>query len=268
MIDIGVNLSNPRFASDIEETLERARQAGVKKLVLTGTSIDESRAVLALCERYSEAFPEMLYATAGIHPHDASTLDTESIGIIRDLAARPEVVALGEMGLDFNRNFSTPAEQEKAFEAQLELAAELQLPVFLHERDAADRQLQILKSYRDHLADAVTHCFTGSKQALFGYLDLDMYIGITGWICDKKRGQALQKLVSNIPLERLMVETDAPYLLPKNLPEPPKGKRNEPGFLPWVVEGIAECREESSEQIAAATSANTIRFFKLDQKAK
>jgi len=268
MIDIGVNLSNSRFAKDIDETLERAEQAGVIKLVLTGTSIDESRAVLELCKRYSEAFPEMLYATAGIHPHDASTLDTESICTLRELAAQPEIVAMGEMGLDFNRNFSTPMEQEKAFEAQLELAAELQLPVFLHERDAADRQLQILKSYRDHLVGAVTHCFTGSKQALFGYLDLNMHIGITGWICDKKRGEELQQLVSNIPLERLMVETDAPYLLPKNIPEPPKGKRNEPGFLPWVVEGIAEFREESSEQIATATSVNATRFFGLDQKAK
>jgi TatD DNase family protein len=268
MIDIGVNLSNPRFANDIIDTLKRATQAGVKKLVLTGTSIDESRSVLALCENYSELFPEMLYATAGIHPHDASTLHTESICILRELAARPEVVAIGEMGLDFNRNFSTPAEQEKAFEAQLELAIELQLPVFLHERDAADRQLQILKSYRDDLSDAVTHCFTGSKQALFGYLDLNMHIGITGWICDEKRGEELQQLVNNIPLERLMVETDAPYLLPKNMLEPPKGKRNEPSFLPWVIEGIAEFRKESSEQLAVATSANATRFFKLDQKAQ
>ena len=168
------------------------------------------------------------------------------------------------MGLDFNRNFSTPREQEKAFEAQLELAAELKLPVFLHERDAADRQLQIIKSYRDHLADAVIHCFTGSKQALFGYLDLNMHIGITGWVCDEKRGQALQQLVRNIPLERLMVETDAPYLLPKNMPEPPKGKRNEPAFLHWVIDGIAKYRDESSEQIAMATTKNALGFFRLD----
>lgn len=265
MIDIGVNLSNSRFAKDIDETLQRAKQAGVTKLVLTGTSVDESRAVVALCKDYCETFPGMLYATAGIHPHDAKTLDSQSIDILRELAARPEVVAIGEMGLDFNRNFSTPGEQEKAFEAQLELAAELQLPVFLHERDAADRQLQILKVYRDHLVDAVAHCFTGSKQALFGYLDLNMHIGITGWICDKKRGEALQQLASNIPLERLMVETDAPYLLPKNMPEPPQGKRNEPGFLPWVIKGVAQYREESCETLAKATSANATKFFRLEQ---
>jgi TatD DNase family protein len=263
MIDIGVNLSSSRFSKDTEEILDRAQQAGVEKLILTGTSIDQSRAVLALCQSHSEAYPETLYATAGIHPHDASTLDRESISILRELAAQPEVVAIGEMGLDFNRNFSTPAEQEKAFEAQLELAVELQLPVFLHERDAADRQLQILKSYRDHLTDAVTHCFTGSKQALFGYLDLNMHIGITGWICDEKRGEELQQLVNNIPLERLMIETDAPYLLPKNMPEPPKGKRNEPAFLPWVIEGVAKYRDESAEQIAIATSVNAEKFFCL-----
>jgi TatD DNase family protein len=263
MIDIGVNLSSSRFSKDTEEILDRAQQAGVEKLILTGTSIDQSRAVLALCQSHSEAYPETLYATAGIHPHDASTLNRESISILRELAAQPEVVAIGEMGLDFNRNFSTPAEQEKAFEAQLELAVELQLPVFLHERDAADRQLQILKSYRDHLTDAVTHCFTGSKQALFGYLDLNMHIGITGWICDEKRGEELQQLVNNIPLERLMIETDAPYLLPKNMPEPPKGKRNEPAFLPWVIEGVAKYRDESAEQIAIATSVNAEKFFCL-----
>jgi TatD DNase family protein len=266
MIDIGVNLSNPRFAEDIEQILQRAQQAGISKLVLTGTSVDESRAVLALCKDYSETFPGMLYATAGIHPHDAKTLDSESIYTLRELAAEPEVVAIGEMGLDFNRNFSTPAEQEKAFEAQLELAVELQLPVFLHERDAAERQLQILKAYRDYLVDAVAHCFTGSKQALFGYLDLNLHIGITGWVCDKKRGEALQQLVSNIPLERLMVETDAPYLLPQNMLKPPKGKRNEPEFLPWVIEGVAAYRQESREQIAKATADNATRFFRLGQK--
>ena len=267
MIDIGVNLSNSRFSKDIPETLSRAQKAGVEKLILTGTSIEESRAVLEICQSHCEAFPEMLYATAGIHPHDASSLNGESINRLRELASQPQIVALGEMGLDFNRNFSTPVEQEKAFEAQLELAAELKLPVFLHERDAADRQLQIINAYRDHLTDAVIHCFTGSKKALFSYLDLNLHIGITGWICDEKRGEGLQQLVSNIPLGRLMVETDAPYLLPKNMPEPPKGKRNEPAFLNWVIDGIAKYRDESSEQIAVATTENAARFFRLENSS-
>jgi len=263
LIDIGVNLSNSRFEKDRPEVLQRARDAGIEKLILTGTSVSESQSVVELCRQFTDQFPGMLYATAGIHPHDAKSLNRESIATLKALATEQHVVAIGEMGLDFNRNFSTPAQQEKAFEAQLELAAELQLPVFLHERDAAERQLQILRTYRDHLVDAVTHCFTGSREALYGYLDLDMYIGITGWVCDDKRGTGLQGLVADIPLQRLMVETDAPYLLPKNMPEPPKGKRNEPAFLPWVVSKIAEQRDESAEELAQQTSDNSLRFFRL-----
>ncbi|UVW34230.1 YchF/TatD family DNA exonuclease [SAR92 clade bacterium H455] len=264
LIDIGVNLSNSRFEKDRPEVLQRARDAGVEKLILTGTSVSESESVVELCRQFADQFPGMLYATAGIHPHDAKSLNRESIATLKALTTEQHVVAIGEMGLDFNRNFSTPAQQEKAFEAQLELAAELQLPVFLHERDAAERQLQILRTYRDHLVDAVTHCFTGSREALYGYLDLDMYIGITGWVCDDKRGTGLQGLVADIPLQRLMVETDAPYLLPKTMPEPPKGKRNEPAFLPWVVSKIAEQRDESAEELAQQTSDNSLRFFRLE----
>ena len=278
MIDIGVNLSNPRFAKDTQAVLTRAQQAGVEKLILTGTSIAESRAVSDLCAEYASQFNNMLFSTAGIHPHDAKEFTRSSINDMRELAAQRQVVALGEMGLDFNRNFSTPKAQEKAFEAQLELAAELRLPVFLHERDAADRQLQILKSYRYHLVDGVSHCFTGSKQALFGYLDLNLHIGVTGWISDDKRGESLQSLVHNIPLNRLMVETDAPYLLPKNMPKataektaPPentksakKVSRNEPAFLPFVIAAIAAHRSETKQEIAAATTANALRFFRLN----
>lgn len=263
LIDIGVNFSNSRFDKDRREVLQRARDAEVEKLIFTGTSVAESEAVVELCREFGESFPDMLYTTVGIHPHDAKALNRESMSILRTLAANPCVVAIGEMGLDFNRNFSTPAQQEKAFEAQLELAAELQLPVFLHERDAADRQLQILRTYRDHLTDAVTHCFTGSREALYGYLDLDLHFGITGWVCDDKRGKELQGLVADIPLQRLMVETDAPYLLPKTMPEPPKGKRNEPAFLPWVISKIAEHRNESVEELAQQTSDNSLRFFRL-----
>jgi TatD DNase family protein len=277
MIDIGVNLSNPRFDNDRQQLLERARAVGVEKLILTGTSVSESDNVAQLCQIFEPQFPGMLFATAGIHPHDAKSWNSESIGRLRALAALPCVVALGEMGLDFNRNFSTPAAQEKAFEAQLELAVELKLPVFLHERDAAVRQLQILKNYRDHLVDGVSHCFTGSREALYSYLDLDLHIGITGWVCDDKRGEALQRLVADIPLQRLMVETDAPYLLPKNLPKENRqdhredrrkghreNNRNEPAFLPWVISKIADHRNESAEQLTQQTTANATRFFRLE----
>lgn len=265
LVDIGVNLSNKRFNEDTEDVLQRAQQAQVSKLVLTGTSVAESHAVLALCEQYSERFPNMLYATCGIHPHEADSLQTDSIENLRALAANPQVVAIGETGLDFNRNFSSPQAQLAALEAQLELACELKLPLFMHERDAARRQLEIIKHYRDQITDAVIHCFTGDKKVLFGYLDLDLHIGITGWVCDERRGVDLKNIVHNIPLNRLMIETDAPYLLPRNMPSKPSNRRNEPAFLPYVLQVIAEARTETTDEIAAATSATAMQFFKFDQ---
>ena len=265
LIDIGVNLSNKRFKEDVENILERAKQAQISKLVLTGTSIAESHAVLALCEQYSEGFPNMLFATCGIHPHDADDLCADSIDRLRALATHSQIVAIGETGLDFNRNFSNPKAQQLAFEAQLELAIELKMPLFMHERDAAPRQLEILKHYRDQITEGVIHCFTGDKKTLFSYLDLDLHIGITGWVCDERRGLELQKIVHNIPLQRLMIETDAPYLLPRNMPSKPSDRRNEPAFLPYVLQAIAEARIESADEIAAATTATAMQFFNFDQ---
>lgn len=265
LIDIGVNLSNKRFEEDLEDVLKRAQQAQVSKLVLTGTSIAESNAVIALCEQYSEDFPNMLFATCGIHPHDADSFEADSIDKLRALAMHAQVLAIGETGLDFNRNFSSPKAQQLAFEAQLELAIELDMPLFMHERDAAKRQLEILRHYRDKITDGVIHCFTGDKKTLFSYLDLDLHIGITGWICDERRGVELQKIVHNIPLERLMIETDAPYLLPRNMSSKPSNGRNEPAFLPHVVQGIVEARNETADAIAAATSATAERFFNFNQ---
>lgn len=263
MIDIGVNLSSKRFKDDIGEVLERALEAGVEKLILTGTSVDESKEVLQICREYADQFPSMLYATCGIHPHDAKLFNSGSLSSLRELAAHPQVVAIGEAGLDFNRNASTPKEQEIAFEAQLELAAELKMPLFLHERDASRRQLEIMHAYRDHFTDAVIHCFTGDQTTLFSYLDMDLHIGITGWICDERRGLTLQRTAKNIPLARLMIETDAPYLLPRNMKPKPKHNRNEPAFLPHVLTGLAEVRPETAQEISAATSANAARFFRL-----
>ena len=264
IIDIGVNLSNSRFSKDVEDVLERSKQANVNQLILTGTSEQESEAVLKLCQQFAEQFPNMLYSTCGVHPHDAKHFSAETPNRIKDIAENSEVIAIGETGLDFNRNFSEPKDQEKAFEAQLELAVELQLPVFMHERDAHQRQFEILKQYRDHLTNGVIHCFTGDKTALFNYLDLDLHIGITGWICDERRGEELQKLVKNIPLSRLMIETDAPYLLPRTIKPKPKSSRNEPAYLPWVLQGIANRREESLSEIAEKTAATTKQFFNLN----
>jgi TatD DNase family protein len=165
--------------------------------------------------------------------------------------------------LDFNRDFSPRPQQEKVLEAHLALAVELKLPVFLHERDANQRLLEILKDYRDHLTAAVVHCFTGERQALFSYLDLDLHIGITGWICDERRGTHLHPLVREIPRGRLMLESDAPYLLPRTLRPKPKNGRNEPAYLGEVLREVALHRQESVEDLAQHSTASARRFFGL-----
>jgi TatD DNase family protein len=261
LVDIGVNLSNNRFKDDLEDILTRAQQSSVAQMILTGTSESETTEVIELCERFAQQYPDMLYATAGIHPHYADEFNSSSIKQLENLAKHPKIVAIGETGLDFNRNFSSANNQIIAFEAQLELASRLNMPLFMHERDAAIKQIDILKSYRDHFSQGVIHCFTGDRKTLFSYLDLDLHIGITGWVCDPKRGLELQQLVANIPLDRLMIESDAPYLLPKNMHPLPKNRRNEPAFLSWVLAGVASVRNESPETIAAATSETAKRFF-------
>ena len=205
----------------------------------------------------------MLTATVGVHPHHANEYNNQSTAELSALAKHKNVVAIGETGLDFNRNFSTKPDQISAFESQLELAAKTQLPLFMHERDAAKQQLEILREYRDNFSQGVIHCFTGDRDSLFSYLDLDLHIGITGWICDEKRGKELKELVSNIPLKRLMIETDAPYLLPKTITKKPKNRRNEPAYLPWVLKEIANNRPETTEQIATETRATTKQFFDI-----
>lgn len=263
LIDIGVNLSNNRFKEDLDQVIERALASHIQQLVLTGTSVEETQKVIAICDSFNHKYPNKLFATAGIHPHDADELDSEKLALLSKLSESDFVVAIGETGLDFNRNYSSTANQIAAFEAQLELAVEKKLPLFMHERDAAQRQIEIITEYRDHFTKGVIHCFTGNKQTLYRYLDLDLSIGITGWICDPKRGEELRNIVADIPLNRLMVETDAPYLLPKNMPKPPKNRRNEPAFLSYVLEEIQNHRSETVEAIAKATTANAKQFFNI-----
>lgn len=263
LVDIGVNLADTRFAGDYTAVIARARAAGVGAAILTGTSVATSRRAIALCRGLAVEFPRMLHCTVGVHPHEARHWRADTRATLAQLATASEAVAIGETGLDFHRDFSPRDEQEKAFVAQLELAAELGLPVFLHERDAHRRQLDILRAYREHLAGGVIHCFTGDRDTLFSYLDLDLHIGITGWVCDERRGLGLTELVQHIPLDRMMLETDAPYLLPRNMSPKPKNNRNEPAFLPWILRQIAALRGESEALIAAATTDTARTFFKL-----
>lgn len=258
LVDVGANLTHASFAEDIEAVLARAIAANVTTLILTGTDRQHAEQAVALARRHPG-----LYATAGVHPHDASHWDGVLEQAMQDLHRQPEVVAVGECGLDFNRNFSTPSDQEHAFEAQLALAVESGKPLFLHERDAGRRMQEMLKAWRDDIGDAVVHCFTADRDTLFGYLDLDLHIGLTGWLCDERRGHHLRELVKEIPLARLMVETDCPYLLPRNLPAKLKSRRHEPALLPWIVKEIAHWRGISEDELAQATTDTARRFFRL-----
>lgn len=262
LIDIGVNLTNSSFAHKEQAVLDRAYQSGVGQLVLTGTHVESSEQSLELCLRLDES-AQRLFSTAGIHPHSASDWTSDSERQLRALLKEDRVRAVGECGLDFNRDFSPRSQQEKVLEEHLALAVELQMPVFLHERDASQRLLEILRDYRDRLPAAVVHCFTGEQRALFSYLDLDLHLGITGWICDERRGTHLHSLVKDIPRGRLMLESDAPYLLPRSLRPKPKNGRNEPSYLTEVLHEVALHREESPEDVAAHTTDCARAFFGL-----
>ena len=259
LVDIGANLTHDSFDADRAEVIERARRAGVARMIVTGSTVVASRQAARLA---TEA-PDILYATAGVHPHHARDFEPDDLPVLADLAQTPGIVAIGECGLDHFRNYSTPAQQEQAFIAQLDLAAELEMPVFLHQRDAHDAFLAILREFRDALPGGVAHCFTGTRDQLYAYLDLGLYIGITGWICDERRGHALRDAVQGAPLDRLMVETDAPYLLPRDLPKQPSGRRNEPAFLPHIVQAVAHHMGRSVDEVAAATTRNAEALFNL-----
>ena len=258
LVDIGVNLTHDSFNHDFDDVLRRAHDADVTQMVVTGASIQGSKQAAELATRH-----EQLFATAGIHPHHAEETNPEAIATLRGLLGNDRVTAVGETGLDFFRDFSSRPTQIKSFEQHIELAIETGLPMFLHERDAHQTFAEVLSGYRDDLGDLVVHCFTGEKKALHAYLDLDCHIGITGWICDERRGQHLLTLVKDIPGERLMIETDAPYLMPRNIKPKPKTNRNEPQYLRVVCETVAACRGASIDQVAKQTTRNAHRFFNL-----
>jgi len=260
LIDIGVNLAHRRFAEDRDAVIARAVAAGVGTMVVTGTSTRASREARAL----AASRPGVLWSTAGIHPHEARDATPAALAELRGLARDPAVCAIGECGLDFDRMFSSAKDQERAFEDQLALAAELALPVFLHERAAHDRFLAIVREHRARLTAAVVHCFTGTGGELDAYLALDLHIGITGWICDERRGVALRALVPRIPRDRLMIETDAPFLLPRDLATRPAGGRNEPALLRQVLSGVARAAGRPEEVVAAETTATAREFFRLE----
>jgi TatD DNase family protein len=257
VIDIGANLADRAFDGDRDAVIERALSAGVEAIIVTGTGVAESRRSLEV----ARTRPGVLFATAGVHPHHAKDCDDATIDALRELAAEPEVVAIGETGLDHYRDLSPRPVQAEWFEAQLALAAELTMPVFLHEREASDAFLPIVTRWRDRLPAVVVHCFTGSREALHGYLDVDLHVGITGWICDERRGYGLRQIVRDIPDHRLLIETDAPYLIPRTLSPKPRTRRNEPCWLGEVRDHVAQCRDQSPDHVTETTTANARRMF-------
>jgi TatD DNase family protein len=257
LLDIGANLTHASFHADLDEVVRRARAAGVGRLIVTGTTVAESRRAAGIADSQD------LYATAGVHPHHARECDASTIPALAEIALHPRVVAIGECGLDFNRNYSPHPDQEKWFVEQARLGLSLKKPLFLHSRDAHPRFAQILKDLK--VEKAVAHCFTGEREELRAYLDLGLYIGITGWICDERRGRHLVELVRDIPRDRLLLETDAPYLTPRDLHPQPKARRNEPAFLPHIARAVAKALGRPVEEVAAETTRNAIELFGLHE---
>lgn len=259
LIDIGANLTHDSFAQDRDAVMARALQAGVRRQIVTGADLAGSTKAAAL----AAAHPGRLWSTAGVHPHHAHSFALGQREEMMTLLHKRAVVAVGECGLDYFRNLSPPAAQREAFIAQLQIAAQVRKPVFLHQRDAHGDFTAILQDFAGQLVGGVAHCFTGGESELEAYLKLGLHIGITGWACDERRGLELRASVPRIPIDRLLIETDAPYLLPRDLSPLPKSRRNEPCYLPHIAATVAALRGETVEVIGAATTRNAVALFAL-----
>lgn len=257
-IDIGINLTNKQFHNEHDEIINRALDNGVDHMILTGTSIRGSKESAEIASDY----PEILYSTAGIHPHDAKSFNAESIRELRKLLNLDQVISVGECGLDFDRDFSPRPIQEKCYRAQLELAVEVNKPLFLHERSAFKRFNDITDEYLSRLPEAVVHCFTGTLEEAKIYLDKGFYLGFTGAISDEKRFSHLEEVIKYTPLDRMMIETDAPFMLPKNMPRT-QNRRNEPSYLPYVAQTIAHWKKLSIAEVADETTETARNFFRI-----
>ncbi|MBR9727529.1 TatD family hydrolase [Shewanella intestini] len=258
-IDIAVNLLSPQLADKMDTVISDAIDHQVSPLIVIGSDIEESQQAVFSCQQY----PNKLFSTAGVHPHHAKSWDNDSLATITTLAAQPQVVAIGECGLDYNRDFSPRNQQRDVFAKQLALACELNMPVLMHCRDAHDDFIDIVKQYRPHLPAALIHCFTGDEAQLNACLAQDLYIGITGWICDERRGQSLASLVPLIPNNRILAETDSPYLLPRSMRPKPKSSKNLPQYLPYIVDSMATLRQQPITELADYCYNNARDFFNL-----
>jgi len=254
LFDSHCHLNDKSYVKDIDQVLDRMVDAGVGAAMLVGVNREDSEKAVRLAVSRS-----LLYASVGVHPHDAETCSEETLTALRTLAAHPKVRAWGEIGLDFNRMFSPRDIQELWFLRQLETADDLDLPVIFHERDSGGRFLEILKATHGARRQGVVHCFSGNRRELSAYLDMGYHIGITGILTIRQRGAELRALAPAIPLDRLLIETDAPYLTPA--PQKNRTRRNEPAFMVSTLLKLAEIRGESPEVLAMATWNNACRLF-------
>jgi TatD DNase family protein len=251
MIDSHAHLTDERFTGEVESVLARAVEAGVEAVVTIGTDLEDSRAAVALSERFAR-----LFATVGIHPHAAEGASPEALHALRQLAEHPRVVAIGETGLDFHYDFAPREAQLQSFHAQLELAAELDLPVVVHSRES-DQELTAVLRERGAGVRGVLHCFAGGRDLLETALAVGWYVSFAGLITFKKFDAA--ELLRAVPADRLLVETDSPYLAPV----PFRGKRNEPAHVAAVARRAAELRDESLADLVAGTDRNARAFYRL-----
>jgi TatD DNase family protein len=258
LIDTHAHLTDPAYHRDLEDCLQRAAGAGVKAIINVGFTLPHARKAVALARAYPA-----LYATVGIHPHDAAGLPRDYLQELKKLAASPRVVALGELGLDFYRNLSPPPVQEKVFREQLRLAKEVGLPVVIHDRDAHRRILEILKEEGVGERGGVMHCFSGDPGLARECVELGLHISIAGPVTYAK-ADTLRQVAAACPRAWLLLETDCPYLTP----HPFRGKRNEPAHVALVCRQVAALRGESPEEVARFTTENAVKLFGLDPGLK
>jgi len=260
LFDSHCHLNDGAYINDMDEVVARARAAGVDAALIVGITGKTSRQAVEIAGKYPGYF-----ASVGVHPHDAKACTENAVAKLMELAKNPKVKAWGETGLDFNRMFSPQEIQEKWFIRQLDAADELNLPLIFHERDSGGRFLKILSSrYAGSGRNGVVHCFSGDRHELDAYLKLGLHIGITGIVTIKGRGDELGRMAPQIPTDRLLIETDAPYLTPA--PEKNRFRRNEPAFVRSVLIKLAEVRKEDPERLAQTLWENTCRFFNVNSR--
>lgn len=245
------------YGRDTAEVIGRAREAGVGRIMVVGITEKTSKLAVKIASSHDGC-----YASVGVHPHDATHCSDKVLDVLRGLAANPRVKAWGETGLDFNRMFSPRETQESCFVRQVEIAGELGLPLIFHERDSEGRFLELLSAHMKSGQTGVVHCFSGNRREMEAYLEMGLYIGVTGIVTIRKRAENLRRLVEIMPEDRILVETDAPYLTPE--PERRHARRNEPAFVKSVLMEIAQIRHANPNTLAAAIWANTCRLFNID----